>query len=189
MGNETWTSFAGNRRIVTGALNEMLMATKVHLDAGGEPVLIFDDQTGRQQDYDFRGTVAEVLARVIPEPVKAGPGRPKLGVVSGEVLLLPRHWEWLNTQPAKASGTLRRLVEVAMKNHETSLKQRLDAIGSLMWSLTGNLPGFEEATRALYARNFSGFQDLIAHWPADIREYLVLLVSRLPTPETIIEGS
>jgi len=40
-----------------------------------------------------------------------GRGRPKLGVVAREVTLLPRHWEWLNSQPGGASVALRRLVE------------------------------------------------------------------------------
>jgi hypothetical protein len=48
-----------------------------------------------------------VVARLVPR------GRPKLGVVAREVTLLPRHWEWLATQPGGASVALRRLVEAA----------------------------------------------------------------------------
>jgi hypothetical protein len=44
-----------------------------------------------------------------------GPGRPKLGVVSREVTLLPRHWDWLNSQPGGASVALRKLVEEARR--------------------------------------------------------------------------
>ncbi|MFY0534142.1 DUF2239 family protein [Nannocystis pusilla] len=41
-------------------------------------------------------------------PARTGPGRPKLGVVSREVSLLPRHWEWLERQP---SGSRRRCAD------------------------------------------------------------------------------
>src|SRR3954466_3377235 len=94
----TFTSFAGERRIVTGTKAEVLRATKRHLDSSGGAVLIFDDHTGRQIDFDFGGSVDDVLARSA-DPAKSGPGRPRLGVVSREVSLLPRHWDWLGGEP------------------------------------------------------------------------------------------
>ena len=48
-------------------------------------VLIFEDQTGRQVDFDLRGSLDEVLAKALPVPAKSGPGRPKLGVISREI--------------------------------------------------------------------------------------------------------
>jgi hypothetical protein len=72
----------------------MLPAAKARYDAGGDHLLfVFDDQTGKAVDFDLRGSVDEVLARALPRPVATGPGRPRLGVVSREVSLLPRHWE------------------------------------------------------------------------------------------------
>jgi hypothetical protein len=47
--------------------------------------LIFHDQTGKQVDFDLRGSIREVLERVAPKPVRTGPGRPRLGVTSREV--------------------------------------------------------------------------------------------------------
>ena len=38
-----------------------------------------------------------------------------LGVVSREISLLPRHWDWLSAQPGGASVTLRKLVDAARK--------------------------------------------------------------------------
>ena len=184
MDNTTYTSFAGDRRLVTGDLATMLSATKRHLDAGGEPVIIFDDATGRQTDFDFRGTVEEVLARAKPEqvptePVRTGPGRPRLGVVSGEVSLLPRHWEWLNAQPAKASGTIRRLVDEARKQESRDPRRLLDAAAGFMWVMAGNRINFEEASRALYARDWIRFKDLTAQWPADVQDHLATLLAEL----------
>ena len=49
---------------------------------------------------------------------RAGPGRPKLGVIAREVTLLPRHWDWLNSQPGGASVALRKLVEEARRVNE-----------------------------------------------------------------------
>jgi len=91
MNSETsYTSFAGNRLICSGDLATTLERTKTYLDQGGkDQILIFQDDNGRQTDFDFRGTIQEVLKRAMPEAVRTGPGRPKLGVVSAEISLLP----------------------------------------------------------------------------------------------------
>ena len=59
------------------------------------------NRTGRQVDFDFSGTLEEVLERVRPVEPKKGPGRPRLGVKSAEISLLPRHWEWLQRRPRR----------------------------------------------------------------------------------------
>jgi len=38
--------------------------------------------------------------------------------------------------------------------------------------MAGNLPGYEEASRALYANNRPRFEELIRHWPHDVRAYI-----------------
>jgi hypothetical protein len=40
-----------------------------------------------------------------------------------------------------------------------------------MSSLAGDLPGFEEATRALFAGNRERFDAMVEPWPVDVREY------------------
>jgi hypothetical protein len=144
---------------------------------GGEPLLIFEDGSGRQCDFDFTGTEAEVLARVLPTPAKTGPGRPKLGVVSREVSLLPRHWEWLERDPQGISAALRRLVEEAKKRDGGELERAAlrDAASRFMWAMAGNYPNFEEASRALFARGAEAFEREIGAWPADVREHLTKL--------------
>jgi hypothetical protein len=180
-----FTAFAGFTLIVTGNLPTVLIRVREFLEREKQAqVLIFDDQTGKQVDFNLRGTLEEVLARVSPPAPKKGPGRPSLGVVCREVSLLPRHWEWLESQPSKASGTLRRLVESAMKSEsrEDRSRRRLEAAGRFMWSMAGNFEGFEEASRALYAGNRAGFAERIASWPADIRQHLERMVQQAGDP-------
>lgn len=155
----------------------MLRRTRERLDRGqsDEMLLIFQDQTGKQVDFDLRGSIQDVLDRVAPKPVRTGPGRPRLGVTSREISLLPRHWEWLETQPNGASATLRRLVDEARKRDSGASQSRaaIDATGRVMTAIAGNLPGFEEAYRALYARDPVKLEQQVRAWPQDVREYLL----------------
>jgi hypothetical protein len=188
--NNTYTAFAGDTLIVSGDLRTMILGTKECLDKGEtRPILIFEDQTGRQVDFDFRGTPNEVLARLASHPLfvprepqegaRSGPGRPRLGVVCREVSLLPRHWEWLGQQPGGASAALRRLVDERRKrgNGESSARIAKEAAGKFMWTMAGNFPGFEEASRALYAGDYKRLEELIRDWPQDIRRHLMRLVA------------
>jgi hypothetical protein len=174
----TYTAFAGQRRVAIGSLDALLSAVKRHLDDDGQATLIFEDQTGRQVDFDFRGSIDDVLRRA-GAPAKAGPGRPRLGVVSREVSLLPRQWEWLETHPNGISAALRRLVDDARHN-ETGIQRGRhirDAAGKFMWALAGDLPDFEEATRALFARDDSQLGERMAGWPPDIRDHVLRLAA------------
>jgi hypothetical protein len=172
----TYTAFAGTELIVRGALETMLRKTKARLDGGEqEQILIFDDRTGQQIDFDFRGTPDEVVARVEPPATAGGRGRPKLGVVSREISLLPRHWEWLEQQGSGISATLRRLVEQAMKSQagKERARQLRDALCRFMTCMAGDRPNFEEACRSLYAGDGARFAAQVERWPKDIREYAV----------------
>lgn len=108
------------------------------------------------------------------ELIIRGPGRPKLGVVCREVSLLPRHWEWLAEQRGGASATLRRLVEGAKKSEsrEAVARRAVEAAHRFMWDLAGDEPGFEEATRSLFAMDFDLFEKQTSGWPAAIRDQL-----------------
>src|SRR5262249_37461279 len=158
-------------------------------------VTIFDDLTGRSIDLDLRGSEADVLARLAersenktsepgmtddtraPASEPRGRGRPRLGVVAREVTLLPRHWEWLGAQPGGASVALRKLVEEARKASGDKDRHRTarDAAYHFMSAMAGNLPSFEEASRALFADDRRRFTGLIAAWPDDIRDHIVKL--------------
>jgi len=171
----TITAFDGHRLIASGALLEVALACKHALDAGAVgPVLIFDDGSGQPVDVDFRGTPQKVLARLEAKQPARGPGRPKLGVIAREVTLLPRHWDWLGEQPGGASAVLRRLVEEAARGN--LIKQRArrsaEALDRVMRDLAGDLPDYEEASRAFWRREPRRFATLVKAWPKDVRDHL-----------------
>lgn len=193
-----FTTFDGHRRIASGPLPDNALALRRALDSGAAgPVLVFDDSTGRSIDLDTSGTEAEMLERsavraaqlAAPQqlsgeggdaPATAEPrgrGRPKLGVVSREVTLLPRHWEWLAAQPGGASVALRKLVEQARRDHAGKDRSRAasERAYHFMVAIAGDLAGFEEASRALFANDLAGFASQIAAWPADVREHALRL--------------
>jgi uncharacterized protein len=179
-----YTAFEGQRRFVSGPLAEVALAVKRRAaspaSSASGPVLIFDDRTGRTIDFDLRGSDAQLLARLIPADAAAQPrgrGRPRLGVVAREVTLLPRHWQWLGTQPGGASVALRRLVEEASRANRDrdEIRRRQDAAYHFMSAIAGDLPGFEEAARALFAGDRDRLLEKIAAWPSDVREHLVAL--------------
>jgi hypothetical protein len=175
MSSETYTVFAGFTRIAGGDLQSVLIRAREYLEEKNEAqLLFFDNRTGTPLDFDLRGSLEEVLRKAAPPEPKKGPGRPRLGVVCGEVCLLPRHWEWLERQSRSASATIRRLVEAARKNEseQDRFKQRVQAAGRFLWSIAGDLEGFEEASRALYAGNWRELESRTAPWPKDIRAHL-----------------
>jgi uncharacterized protein len=185
----TCTAFADERLLAKGPAWEVALAVKAALAADpAARVLGFDDETGRLVDFDLRGSDDEIAARLKPaSPDPAGeaesarsPGRPKLGVVAREVTLLPRHWEWLAGQPGGASVTMRKLVDAARTASQGRDRIRLaqQAADRFMGAMLGDAPGYEEASRALYAGDRQRFEELSAPWPADLRDY----ARRLATP-------
>lgn len=173
------TAFTGHRMIAAGPLAEVAAAAKAAHDAG-QTALVFNDEDARPLDLDLRGDLAAVLARlpVAPEsetrgPEKRGPGRPRLGVTAREVTLLPRHWEWLASQPGGASVALRKLVEAALREAEgpDRMRRSREAAYRFMTAVAGDLPGYEEAVRMLFAGDWTAFDARIEAWPGDVRDY------------------
>ncbi len=188
----TYTAFLDSRQVAKGPLGDVAVAAK-HLDSA-VPVLIFSDETGRARDVDTRGSDDDIRARYAPpEEPPRGRGRPKLGVVPREVTLLPRHWDWLNAQTGGASAAIRRLVDAARTASDASTKARTrkahDAAYHFMHAVAGDLPGYEEATRALFANDRTRFEAQIAHWPHDVRAHAITLAfehhhhAEAPLPE------
>lgn len=181
------TAFAGTHRLASGPVRDVARAVKTYLDAHPEAqVLVFDNATAHPVEFDVRGSVDDVLARLeratppatAPADADAearprGPGRPRLGVIAREVTLLPRHWDWLAAQPGGASVTLRKLVEDARRAAEGADTRRAaqEAAYRFMSAMAGNAPGFEDATRALFALDAQAFQSLTQPWPDDVRDF------------------
>lgn len=169
-----YTAVLGEGLIASGPLPTVLAQVKRRSGRGDGAALIFECQSGCQVDFDLRGTVENVVTRAVPARAHAGPGRPRLGTVSREVSLLPRHWEWLEQQPNGASAALRRLVDEA-RNREPGRQRARAAMDSpcrFMTAMAGNQPGYEEALRALYAGRRAPFERLIRDGPGDIRVHV-----------------
>lgn len=182
----SYTAFVGTSAVASGPLEEVALSLKrlVSREPAAMP-LVFDDATGRAVDLDLRGTDDAIVRRLYEHPVhgpKTRPaagtsGRPKLGVVGREVTLLPRHWDWLGTQPGGASAVLRRLVDEARHASPVADKVRRarEATYRFMTAIAGNLPHYEEAIRALFAGDGKRFDALIGDWPAGVKLYAGLL--------------
>jgi uncharacterized protein len=196
----TCIAFDGTRRLASGALKDVALAVKAAMARGGDAsVLVFDDTTSQPIDLDLRGSESEVLARLAAVAASAGNpeeaqpqsaheetasargrGRPKLGVVAREVTLLPRHWEWLNGQSGGASVALRKLVDGARVASEGKdrVRQAQESAYRFMTAMAGDLAGYEEATRALYANEATRFDAMTAAWPVDVRDHTRKLAAR-----------
>ncbi len=150
----SYSAFSGFDHIASGPLPQVYAACESVVDS-----MIFDRETGRVVDIDPRFPPREEGPR---------PGRPRLGVIPREVTLLPRHWDWLATQPGGASVALRKLVEEAGRNPKARQRKLRDAAYRFATAIVGNAPGYEEAMRALYAGQREEFAAHIEPWPADV---------------------
>jgi hypothetical protein len=182
----TYTVFQGHRRIAQGTPPQVAVYIK-DIPQGGE-FLAFNDRTGEQVDLDTRGTIEEISTRY-PDAAAAEPrgrGRPRLGVVAREVTLMPRHWDWLGSQPGGASVALRKLVDEAWRKSgdRDRIRAAQEATYRFISAIAGNFPGFEEASRALFAYDRRGFSDLVATWPEDVRDYAIQLAFADQDPNT-----
>ncbi len=185
------SAFSGTRLIASGKLLDVALAAKTAWDREKwSTILIFDDLTSDIIDVDYSGTPEEVLqhltARLDPAPENLPPsddprkpGRPRLGVIAREVTLLPRHWDWLATQPGGASIALRKLVEQArIANSGSDQRRRAqESAYRFLSAMAGNESGFEEATRALFAAHLNRFNKIVEPWPPDVRDHARRLAS------------
>ena len=181
----TFTAFQGETLLSNGDAVDVALAASAALRPGGTvSVLFFEDDTGRQIDFDLRGSDDEIATRLrSPAPAEEAPrsrGRPRLGVVAREITLLPRHWDWLAEQPGGASVALRKLIDTARGSGEARMlvRRAQEAADRVMTAMLGNQPGYEEASRALYSGDRSKFVTLTEPWPVDLRDY----VRRLAAP-------
>lgn len=186
---ESFTAFQAHRGLAHGDLATVARALFGRLT--GESVLIFNDANGQPVELDLRHGVDQAVAEyrtrhpsveTLTGPSDAPPrrGRPKLGVVAREVTLLPRHWDWLAAQPGGASAALRRLVEDARRvaAGPDRVRKAREILYRVMSPLAGDLPGFEDASRALFAGDDDGFETILDQWPADVAAFLRRLAQR-----------
>lgn len=157
-----------------GELIDLIKLVKTNY-VNAEPY-IFELATCKRIDIDWHGDTDSVIQRLDADySINAKKrGRPKLGVTSKEVTLLPKHWEWLRTQRGGASMALRRLIDQAMDT--MTLKERIrlqqDQLYNLM-TVCSDAAGFEEASRALYRCDKSGFEVAISGWSGPLKEIML----------------
>jgi len=179
-------AFDGDALIAEGRAQEVALKVKALMESKPDAqILIFDDATGRPVEIDFAGSEEEMTRWIDswstrPAPASTGPGRPKLGVVAREVTLLPRQWEWLSEQPGGASVALRKLVDEARKANAGKDAARLAQDGAYRFLVTmgGDRAGFEEASRALFAKDRARFEAMTEAWPLHIRDHARKLAIR-----------
>jgi hypothetical protein len=186
------TAFQSHRAIASGALADILPQLKAAHDRAPEQrLLVFEDSSSRLVEVDLRGPPGDALralrqasadagtVRPVATPAPRAAGRPRLGVAGREVTLLPRHWEWLNRQPGGASVALRKLVDEARRSlgGRDRIRQAQEVTYRFLLAMGGDLPGYEEALRALFAGERQRFEGLLASWPGDIREHALRLAT------------
>ncbi|WDL98615.1 DUF2239 family protein [Alicyclobacillus sp. ALC3] len=195
-----FTAFLDDQLVASGSLQDVIQVLNGQLDSAQLPsICLFDDATGRPVDLDVRHGVASAPAAndlpatdgadhgQTPTDAPRSVGRPKLGVVAGEVTLLPRHWAWLKSQPGGASVTLRKLVEEARRTTagEDIARRAQEAAYRVMTALAGDRSNYEEALRALYAKDEQRFLELTQGWSQDVCDY----VRKLAKPVFAQKGS
>lgn len=187
-----YVAFQSHTCLGSGPLIEVAMAVKAHIKANPEDLpQILDAHSSRPVDLDLRGNrtrIEQWIAENIPaavinpdisSPKPRGRGRPKLGVVSKEITLLPRQWDWLATQQGGASATLRRLVDEAARSPTVERREAQDAAYRFAMNICGDAPGYEEAMRALYAADRERFDREISTWGTDVVTHLDKLTQQI----------
>lgn len=189
-----WIAFEHHRRLARGEPAGVIAAVQQRLAAQPEALpLVLDAVSSERIELDWRTPAAQLLAQLPPTPASdapdeapggeapRGPGRPKLGVTAREVTLLPRHWDWLARQPGGASVALRKLVQSAMRDGGSAEAQRraTEAAYRFMSIVCGDLPQYEEVSRALFAGDLARVEALAADWPTDVAAHLRTLLSQI----------
>jgi hypothetical protein len=151
----SYTLFHRDRQLITGPLDAIL----AHARPGA---LVFDDATGELVKFN---TPAEIdLARRAECPASGPP-------ISLSAAFPPRQAAWLQAQPQGAAPALRQLVAEAMRADVGRERRAKHAAYQFLSMLAGDWPGFEDATRALFAGDLAAFEAAAAAWPADVRAY------------------
>jgi uncharacterized protein len=175
--DDSYSAFAGVRLIASGPLAHVALAGAKAEGEGVDNVLVFSDSTGEQVDLNLRGSPEAIAARYrgAGEVAARGRGRPRLGVIAREVTLLPDQWAWLASQPGGASVALRKLVQEARRSGTARdrMRRAQERSYKVMVALAGNLPGFEEAARALFANDQDALRDKMKRWPQDVRDHVL----------------
>lgn len=183
-------AFSGSRCLAQGSRAEVTRAARLAAEASASTaILAFDAVNSHPVELDLRAPdTTATPPQPLEEEAARGRGRPKLGVTSREITLLPRHWDWLNAQRGGASAALRRLVEDALRadGAVAASREGKESLYRFITAMAGDAPGYEEAVRALFADDEAKFKAESAGWPEDVRAHALTLLGaaldRRPSP-------
>ncbi len=161
---QTVSVFHGGARIAGGELGAVISdLTAQGLDP--RRLLVFNDDNGRPVPLNTAEDIAAASGgRGAQAPASGKP-------VDLSVRLLPRHATWLSEQPGGPSAAVRRLIDAARRDGAGQVRRAKDAAYAFIAMLAGDLEGYEEACRALFAGDSVRFRQAAGAWPKDVRDY------------------
>jgi len=111
----------------------------------------------------------QVVTRALADPPRVR-GRPKPGVVAGEITLLPYRW---NCRAGRRVGDAAapRGRGALHGRRKARVRVAQDAAFRFMLALAIELPGYDDAPRALYAGERERFDAANTASPHDVRDY------------------
>jgi uncharacterized protein len=166
----SYLAFRGSELLSRGDLATVAQAIRSATSA--EPILVLDAQTSHQVEIDFRSDPVAPTARLCTlRPVSTAPPPPRPPNRPGR----PR--------------ALRKLIDEARRTHAAADARRAaqDSAYRFLTTLAGNLPGYEEALRALFAQDAAAFTHHTEPWPLALRDHARHL-ARLASPQQQIAG-
>lgn len=167
----SYVAFRGDRCLCRGDLGTLVPKLLEEKEPPGCDLRILREDSGKEVDLDWRGDAEQIVARAQAQLETRSVGRPKLGVRCKEVSLLPRQWAWLEGQRGSISANLRKIVDQHIRESEARSIQ-VDPLYYAMSALAGDRPGFEEASRSLFAGDWPAFRAALDPWPSELAGYL-----------------
>lgn len=169
----TYSAYHQGGCLIQGNLPAVALAASRFLANNiDQQVLILEDSTCQIVDLDLSGDEILLQRKADYYPVSAlQPAQHSDEPRSAAVTLLPRHWQWLNSQPGSPSAALRRLIDNARRDPQQQAAAAVAYHQQLTYrfcqALCGDFSGYEEAMRALYAREQNAFVQQTSSWPED----------------------
>ncbi len=172
--------FHQSRRIAAGPVAEAAREAREQLGERAAETQVFDAETSKPIDIDWRGSADEVAERLSAapggircaraRPAKARRRRARSHVAAAALGMAGRTaWRRVgHVAPARRSGAAGRCRRNAASRTGITAHR-------FMTAMAGDTSGFEEALRALYAGDAVRFAEHTSSWPVDVREHARVL--------------
>lgn len=119
------SDFAEGIFIASGLLGAILPQLKAAFERDEDTTfVVFEKMTDRKVKVDLRGVLKESCERaILSAPTELDSSKPPVAL--RKVLLLPRHWAWLEGESSDPSVVLRRLVDQAIIRNSEQHREQL----------------------------------------------------------------